>query len=165
MLHKATIAGLGLYPPTNAPMIVLKTEEGDETVPIWIGPLELTSIAYALKGVTPDRPMTHDLFKNFMGLLDIHISQVDICDLKDDTYYAEIHFITKDATFTMDARSSDAIAMAVRFKAPIYVDDRVIDKSTASVDDAEVLDKSKDGEKWAEYLKQLNPEDFGKYKV
>ena len=163
MLHKATIAGLAIEPTQNSPVIILKTEDSEEIVPIWIGQLEATSIAYALNDVKFDRPLTHDLFKNFMGLLDIYISQVDICDLRDNTYFGEIHFISKENTFTIDARPSDAIAMAIRFKAPIYVDDKVIKET--SVGNAEALDKSKDGEKWAEYLNQLNPEDFGKYKV
>ena len=163
MLHKATIAGLAIEPTQNSPVIILKTEDKEDIVPIWIGQLEATSIAYALNDVKFDRPLTHDLFKNFMGLLDIYVSQVDICDLKDNTYFGEIHFISKDNTFTIDARPSDAIAMAIRFKAPIYVDDKVIKET--SVGNAEALDKSKDGEKWAEYLNQLNPEDFGKYKV
>lgn len=163
MLHKASIAGLAIEPTQNSPVIILKTEDSEDIVPIWIGQLEATSIAYALNDVKFERPLTHDLFKNFMGLLDIYVSQVDICDLRDNTYFGEIHFISKDNTFTIDARPSDAIAMAIRFKAPIYVDDKVINET--SVGNAEALDKSKDGEKWAEYLKQLNPEDFGKYKV
>ena len=163
MLHKAAIAGLAIDSSQKSPYIILKTEDGDDIVPIWIGQLEATSIAYALSDIKFDRPLTHDLFKNFMNLLDIYVSQVDICDLKDNTYFGEIHFISKENTFTMDARPSDAIAMAIRFNAPIYVDDKVI--SEASVGKAEALDKTKDGEKWAEYLKKLNPEDFGKYKV
>jgi bifunctional DNase/RNase len=172
MLHKAKIEGIALDKSNSQPVIILKTEDGEQTIPIWVGVLEATSIASALNGVNFDRPMTHDLFKNFMGLLDIHVSQVDICDLKDNTYYAKIHFLAKDDTFAMDARSSDAIAMAIRFDAPIYIDDDVIRKSQAVIErnkaqdkDAEVLDTSEDGEKWAEYLKKLDPEDFGKYKV
>ena len=99
MLHKAIIAGLAIEPSQNSPVIILKTEEGEQIVPIWIGQLEATSIAYALSDVKFDRPLTHDLFKNFMGLLDIYVSQVDICDLKDNTYFGEIHFITKENTF------------------------------------------------------------------
>jgi hypothetical protein len=98
-------------------------------------------------------------------VLEIYISRVDVCDIKDDTYYAEIHYISKDREFSMDARPSDAIAMAIRFKAPIFVDDRVINKSKGINEDVEVLDESEDGEKWAEYLKKLNPGDFGKYKI
>jgi bifunctional DNase/RNase len=163
MLHKAKIEALAIEPSQKAPVIILKTEEGENIIPIWIGQLEATSIAYALSDIKFDRPLTHDLFKNFLGLLDIYVSQVDICDLKDNTYFGEIHFISKDNTFSMDARPSDAIAMAIRFNAPIYVDDKVISES--SVGKAEALVKTKDGEIWADYLKNLSPDDFGKYKV
>lgn len=159
MLHKASIAGLAIDPSQNTPIVILKTEEGDQVVPIWIGLPEATSIASALNDIKYDRPMTHDLFKNFMELLDIYISRVDVCEIKDNTYYAEIHFIGKENTFRMDARPSDAIAMAIRFKAPIYVDDKVI--SNANIENAKILDKSEDGEKWADYLNKLDPEDFG----
>ncbi len=165
MFHRASIAKLVVDRASNQPIVLLKVEGEDEIVPIWIGLLEAAAIDSELKGVKFDRPMTHDLFKNFMGLLDIYVSRVDVCAIKNDTYYAEIHFISKDNTFSMDARSSDAIAMALRFDAPIYVDDSVISRSKEAADGAEAIDKSEDGEKWADYLKQLDPEDFGKYKV
>jgi bifunctional DNase/RNase len=88
-----------------------------------------------------------------------------VCDLKDNTFYARIYFISKDKSFDMDARPSDAIAIALRFGAPIYVDDKIFEKSQMVEGDYEVLNKSEDGKKWAEYLENLNPEDFGKYKV
>ena len=165
MLHKATIAGLAMDPASNTPIILLKTEEGNKTLPIWIGLLEATSIASALQDIHFDRPMTHDLFKNLTQMLDIQINRIDICDLKDNTFYAEIHFAAEDRSFTMDARPSDAIALALRFQAPIFVDDRVIEKSHLSEPSGEVLDDSEEGKKWAEYLEKLSPEDFGKYKV
>ena len=165
MLHKVNIAGLAMDPASNTPIILLKTEEGDQTLPIWIGLLEATSIASALQNIQFDRPMTHDLFKNLTQLLNVQINRIDICDLKDNTFYAEIHFAVEDRSFTMDARPSDAIALALRFQAPIFVDDRVMEKSRMGKDSGEVLDDSEEGKKWAEYLEQLSPEDFGKYKV
>ncbi|MBF0398893.1 MAG: bifunctional nuclease family protein, partial [Desulfobacterales bacterium] len=111
------------------------------------------------------RPMTHDLFKNFLDYQSVVISRVDICDLIENTFHALIHFASKNGFFTMDARPSDAIALAVRFKAPIYVDDKVIDKSRPSEQKGEAVDKSEEGKKWADYLSKLSPEDFGKYKV
>lgn len=152
-------------PASNTPIILLKTEDGDETLPIWIGLLEATSIASALQNIQFDRPMTHDLFKNLTQLLNVQIDRIDICDLKDNTFFAEIHFATEDRSFTMDARPSDAIALALRFKAPIFVDDRVMEKSRMGKDAGEALDESEEGKKWAEYLENLSPEDFGKYKV
>jgi bifunctional DNase/RNase len=165
LLHKVNIAGLAMDPASNTPIILLKTEEGDQTLPIWIGLLEATSIASALQNIQFDRPMTHDLFKNLTQLLHVQINRIDICDLKDNTFYAEIHFAVEDRSFTMDARPSDAIALALRFKAPIFVDDRVMEKSRMGKDSGEVLDDSEEGKKWAEYLEKLSPEDFGKYKV
>ena len=126
MLHKANIAGLTIDPASNTPIIILKIEDGDQAIPIWIGLLEATSIASALQNVAFERPMTHDLFKNLTQMVGIQIDRIDICDLKDNTFYAEIHFAAEDRSFTMDARPSDAIALALRFQAPIFVDDRVI---------------------------------------
>ena len=85
--------------------------------------------------------------------------------LKENTFYAEIHFASKERSFTMDARPSDAIALALRFHAPIFVDERVMEKSQAGKATGEVLDDSEEGKKWAKYLEKLSPEDFGKYKV
>ena len=165
MLHKVTIAGLAMDPASNTPIVILKTDGDENTIPIWIGLLEATSIASALKNIHYDRPMTHDLFKNFMETLQIRISKIEICDIRANTYYAEILFQTEQGTFTMDARPSDAIAMALRFDAPLYVDDKVIAKSKAGEDPVEVLDNSEEGKKYAEYLEKLSPKDFGKYKV
>ncbi|GAB6908464.1 conserved hypothetical protein [Desulfosarcina cetonica] len=165
MLHKANIAGLAMDPASNTPIILLKTEDGDQTLPIWIGLLEATSIASALQEIKFDRPMTHDLFKNLTQLLNVQINRIDICDLRENTFYAEIHFAAEDRSFTMDARPSDAIALALRFRAPIFVDDRVIEKSRSGKTDGEAADESEEGKKWAEYLENLSPEDFGKYKV
>ena len=165
MLHEVNIASMAIDPTSNTPIIILKSVKGDQAVPIWIGLLEATSIASALRDIKFDRPMTHDLFKNFIDNLEMEVSKVEVCDLKDNTFYARIYFESKDKSFDMDARPSDAIAIALRFSAPIYVDDKVIAKSKHGDIKAEAVDKSKEGKKWAEYLENLNPEDFGKYKV
>jgi len=165
MLHKASIAGLAMDPASNTPIVLLKTDDSDTVIPIWIGLLEATAIASAMKNIAFDRPMTHDLFRNFAGLLQTKIVKIDVCDIRDNTYYALIHFQGDAGHFTMDARPSDAIALALRFDAPIFVDQQVIDKSDRKVSDGEPLDESEEGQKWADYLKNLSPEDFGKYKV
>ena len=162
MMHKVTLAGLAVDPASNTPIIILKSEETEQTIPIWIGLLEATSIASALKNIKFDRPMTHDLIKNFLELQNITVSKVEVCDLKDNTYYALIHFVSSDKTFSMDARPSDAIAIALRFSAPIFVDDKVIEGSKMKDDAGEALDTSEQGKKWAEYLENLSPDDFGK---
>jgi hypothetical protein len=165
MLRKVNIAGLTMDPASNTPIIILKTEDDEQAVPIWIGLLEATSIASALQNIKYERPMTHDLFKNFTQLLDISVSKVEVCDLRDNTFYARIHFVSKDRGFDIDARPSDAIALALRFDAPIFVEEAVIQSSKARETDVEVADTSEEGKKWADYLEKLSSDDFGKYKV
>ena len=165
MLHEANVAGMTMDPTSNTPIIILKLVDGEQAIPIWIGLLEATSIASALRNIKFDRPMTHDLFKNFVESMNIDVSKIEVCDLKDNTFYAKIHFMSEEKNFSMDARPSDAIAIALRFRAPIYVDDKVIDKSQTLETDAEAIDSSEEGKKWAEYLESLSPEDFGKYKI
>lgn len=165
MLHEVSIAGLTMDPTSNTPIIILKLVSGDQAIPIWIGLLEATSIASALQDIKFDRPMTHDLFKNFVKNIKMEVSKVEVCDIQDNTFYAKIHFTSKETNFSIDARPSDAIAIALRFQAPIYVDDKVLEKSQMVEADPEMLVKSEEGEKWAEYLEKLSPEDFGKYKI
>ena len=156
---------MAIDPTSNTPIIILKSVKGDQAVPIWIGLLEATSIASALRDIKFDRPMTHDLFKNFIDSLEMVVSKVEVCDLKDNTFYARIYFVSEEKSFDMDARPSDAIAIALRFGAPIFVDDKIFENSQMVEGDYEVLNKSEEGKKWAEYLENLSPEDFGKYKV
>ena len=165
MLHKVNIAGLTMDPASNTPIIILKSEEDDQAIPIWIGLLEATSIASALQQIEFDRPMTHDLFKNFAETVNAYVIRVEVCDLKDNTFYARIYFEDGERTFDMDARPSDAIAIALRFGAPIYVDDKVVQQSKKGDGPSEVFDESEEGKKWADYLEKLSPEDFGKYKI
>jgi bifunctional DNase/RNase len=165
MLRKVNIAGLTMDPASNTPIIILKTEDDEQAVPIWIGLLEATSIASALQKIKYERPMTHDLFKNFAHALQISIERVEVCDLRDNTFFARIYFVAEGRKFDMDARPSDAIALALRFEAPIYVDDTVIQHSKVREPDVEVADTSEEGKKWADYLEKLSSDDFGKYKV
>lgn len=165
MMRKVNIAGLTMDPASNTPIIILKTDDDDQAIPIWIGLLEATSIASALQKIKYERPMTHDLFKNFTTVLDISVAKVEVSELKENTFYARIYFLSKEGDFDMDARPSDAIALALRYEAPIYVADSVIQNSKISDGEVEVADKSDEGKKWADYLENLSPEDFGKYKV
>ncbi len=165
MLHKVSIAGLTMDPASNTPIIILKSEVDDQAIPIWIGLLEATSIASALQNIKYERPMTHDLFKNFTELIEISIAKVEVCDLKENTFYARIYFVSEGKNFDMDARPSDAIALALRYDAPIFVDDSVMKKSKMPDEEMEVMDTSEEGQKWADYLENLSPEDFGKFKV
>lgn len=166
MLYEMIIAALTQDPETSAPILFLKSTDGKKTLPIWIGMLEAVSIASALQNVEFDRPMTHDLFKNFILMMRMELVKIEICDLKNNTYYAKIYFSGEQGDVEMDSRPSDAIALAIRFKKRIYVDDQVIEQSfTDFKKKYEVLDDSEEGKKWADYLGKLNSDDFGKYKM
>ncbi|MEW6077741.1 MAG: bifunctional nuclease family protein [Thermodesulfobacteriota bacterium] len=167
MLHKVKILGLTVDEESNAPILVLRTIDTNETIPIWIGLLEAASIASALQKIDFERPMTHDLFKNFITRMGATLTKIEVCDLKESTFFATLYFAHDDKLFSMDARPSDAIALSIRFGAPIYVDEKVIDALTPRQGGKpiEMGDDSEEGKKWAEYLDKLSPDDFGKYKV
>jgi len=165
MLHEMKVSGLTIDPGSNTPIVVLKSVDGDHAVPIWIGILEATAIATELENVRFARPMTHDLFKNFMDKLKIKISKIEVCDLRDNTFFAQIYFSFDGQSYNIDARPSDAIALALRAGCPIFVDDTVIQKSKRLDQEPEAWDKSEEGLKWKEYLEKLSPDDFGKYKM
>ncbi len=165
MSIRMKVFGLTIDPLTNSPIMILKSLEGDKTVPIWIGLLEATAIAGELENIKFPRPMTHDLMKNMMDQLGVRLVKVEICDLRDNTFFALLYMILKDKEFSMDARPSDAIALALRADAPIYVDEQVILKSK----DVDLSPKeevqSAEGKKWTEILESLSPDEFGKYKM
>ena len=165
MLTSMAIAGLTVDPLTNSPIVILKEVDGERTLPIWIGLLEATAIASELEGIKFSRPMTHDLLKNIMSLIDVKVNKVEVCDLKNNTYYALIYINHKGKELSIDARPSDALALSLRVDAPIFVADEVINRSAQIDLKAEPEDKSEQGKKWQEILEKLNPEDFGKYKM
>lgn len=160
------VTGLTIDPFTNMPIIILKDLEEKNALPIWIGLIEASAIATELEKIQLSRPMTHDLIKNIMGELRVQVDRVEICDLCDNTFYARLYLKHDGKEFDIDSRPSDAIALALRTNARIYVDKKVIEKSR-SVDLARggEGEKKLKEEKWAEILEGLNPEDFGKYKM
>lgn len=165
MLLRMKVYGLTIDPMTNSPIIILKDLEGDKTLPIWIGLLEATAIASEMENVKFSRPMTHDLLKNLLDQLNIRVARIEICDLRDNTFYALVYLAAQDKELTMDARPSDAIALALRMQAPIFVEEEVIQKSKAVDLGAKEEIQSDDGKKWTEVLEGLDPDDFGKYKM
>lgn len=165
MYKPMVVSGLTVDPITNSPIVILKEINGDKTLPIWIGLLEATAIASELEGIKFSRPMTHDLLKNIMEMVDVKVVKIEVCDLKNNTYYALVHFKHGQKEMSIDARPSDALALSLRMKAPIFVAEEVIDKSSEIDLKAETGDKSEKGKKWQEILENLNPEDFGKYKM
>ncbi len=165
MYKPMIVSGLTVDPITNSPIVILKEIDGEETLPIWIGLLEATAIASELEGIKFSRPMTHDLFRDLMEMVDVKIQKIEVCDLKNNTYYALIHFRHGGKDMSIDARPSDALALSLRVKAPIFVADEVI-KNSSQIDlKAEAEDKSEKGKQWQDILENLNPEDFGKYKM
>lgn len=165
MLRPMIVSGLTIDPLTNNPIVILKEIDGEKTLPIWIGLLEATAIASELEGIEFSRPMTHDLLKNVMEKVDVKVNKIEVCDLKNNTYYALIHITHDGKEINIDARPSDALALSLRMNAPIFVEEEVIKKSQQIDLKAEPDDKSKEGKKWQEILENLNPEDFGKYKM
>lgn len=165
MLKEMKLAGLIMDSTTNAPVIVLKDLADKEVISIWIGLLEASAIAVELEKVDLPRPMTHDLVKNVLDSLNIKVLKIEITDLRDNTFYAYIHLGMGGKTFTIDARPSDAIAIALRTKSPIYVDEDVIEKSKKmdleSIKEAGKTDESKE---LKDLLERMSPDDF-EYKM
>ena len=150
---------------SQASGIILKEKNGERTLPIVIGEYEAQYIALGLENIKPPRPITHDLTLNILDSCGVVMDSVLITELKNNTYYAVIRLKKKLKYWDIDARPSDAIALALRFDAPIFVEDTVMQKSKISDGEAEVVDTSEEGKKWADYLEKLSPDDFGKYKV
>jgi len=165
MLIKVNVNALTLDPYNNSPIVILKEENGDKALPIWIGLLEATAIASELEEIKFPRPMTHDLMRNIIDTLGGQVEQIEICDLKDNTFFALIHIIAGDKKLRIDARPSDAIALSLRLHVPIFVNDEVFSKSSQIDMRGQEALKDSDSKKWTEILESLNPEDFGKYKV
>ena len=165
MFKPMIISALTVDPLTNSPIVILKEIDGEKTLPIWIGLLEATAIASELEGIQFPRPMTHDLLKNILEIIDVKVAKIEVCDLKNNTYYALIHISYKGKDIKIDARPSDALALSLRVNAPIFVDEEIIEMSKQIDLKAIPEDKTEEGKKWQEILENLNPEDFGKYKM
>jgi hypothetical protein len=166
MLIEMKVSGLTIDPVTNTPIVILKDVNEKKAIPIWIGLFEASAIATELEKISFSRPMTHDLLNDILKALDIEVIKIEVNDLRNNTFFAMIYLMKDGKHFTIDSRPSDAIALALRAKAPIFVDEKVIEKSR-SVDfekSATGVDKLNE-EKIREFLENLSPEDFGKYKM
>ena len=161
MAVQMKIKGLMIDPVSNMPIIILKNPSGKTVLPIWVGIFEANAIAMQLEEVVSPRPMTHDLLKNVIEGLEAQVEQVVITDLKDNTFFAAIHILRNGARFTIDARPSDAMALALRASAPIFVERQVLDKSEGSGDEAE----SDQTERLRRWLETVDPEELGKYEM
>jgi bifunctional DNase/RNase len=155
------IRGLMMDPVTNSPVVVLKETSGTGVLPIWVGMQEASAIYREIEKEQPPRPMTHDLLKNVLVGLNVHVHKVVVSDLKDETFYALIWMEREGRMISVDSRPSDAIALALRLDCPIFVEDQVLKHSQKASPIAE-KNSSEDLRKW---LENLNDEDLGRYKM
>jgi uncharacterized protein len=166
MLIEVKVSGLTIDPVTNTPIVILKDLEDKKFVPIWIGLFEASAIATELEKISFSRPMTHDLIHEILRTIEVTVTRIEINDLRNNTFFANIYLTKEGKNFIVDARPSDAIAIALKANSPIYVDEKVINKSRdidfgAKITDLDNITK----EKLSEFLENLSPEDFGKYKM
>lgn len=159
MLRPMTISALAID-STNNPIVILKEIEGGRTLPIWIGLLEANAIAVEMEGIKFPRPMTHDLIRNIMEMTDVQVTRVEICDLRNNTYYALIYLTHNGKELRVDARPSDALALSLRLNVPIFAAEKVIDQSVQIDLKVEAADNSTEGKKWQKLLEDMDPEDF-----
>ena len=165
-----SVGGLTLDPVTKTPIVILKDTDNKLNLPIWIGLLEATTMATEIEGIKMARPMTHDLIKNILGEVGCAVDSVEITDLKENTYFALVYLNISGRQVVIDSRPSDAIALALRTKSPIFVAKAVLEASS-------ILQQNEEGkeppvenvsnvsqEKWAEILEKMTPDDF-KYKM
>jgi len=152
------VHGITLDPMSQMPIVVLKAKDDDETVlPIWIGIFEADSILRELQKVEPPRPMTYELMKNVITQMGGVVDKVVINDLRDSTYYAEVHILQGNNRLIIDSRPSDAINIALRFSAPIFVEESVLEKSKVPKPE-----EDEEKKKLREWLENIKPEDFEK---
>ncbi len=166
------VQSLGLDQNTKTPVVLLQETEGDRVLPIWIGPAEASAIAMELAGMSFPRPLTHDLFPSIIKGMGGTLTRVLITRVQDNTYFAELVIQRGDDVFTVDARPSDSIAIALRMQAELWADDELlasagVEITTVSPDpDAEPAapgDPKLSPEQLQEYLRKLDPEDLGRF--
>ena len=160
MLKQVYISILAIDPESKDPIVILKEVDGERTVPIWIGLLEAQAIASVLEGVTFSRPMTHDLIKSVIDSIEVKVNRIVVSDLKDNTFFALISIDHKGRELSIDARPSDALALSVRVKAPIFVSEDVL-KASEKIDLQPKRNPTKGhpGKNWQEILEKSNLDD------
>jgi len=160
------VSGLTIDPITNTTIVILKDFQEKKAIPIWIGIFEASAIATELEKIKFSRPMTHDLLRDVLTTLEAMVTRVEIHDVRNNTFYASIILARDNQDYTVDSRPSDAIALALRVNAPIFVHDKVIEKAR-NIDfdpNASDVDELKQ-EKMKEFLENLSNDEFGKYKM
>jgi uncharacterized protein len=159
------LVGVRVELPANQPIVLLKEREGTRYLPIWIGAVEATAIAFALQGVETPRPLTHDLFVDVLEELGVELAAVHVTDLRDGTFFAELQLIQGDRVFSVSARPSDAIALASRLdEVPILGAETVLEEAGLEIDTDEEGEESVDAEEevrqFRAFLEDVDPEDF-----
>lgn len=150
------LVGVRVELPHNQPIVLLKEREGTRFLPIWIGPVEATSIAFALQGVVTPRPMTHDLMRDVLQSLSVEVDRIVVTDLREGTFYAEIHMDRTNGAVQVSSRPSDAIALAVRTSVPIFAEEGVLSEAGIEIED----DEEQEVERFKSFLDNVRPEDF-----
>jgi hypothetical protein len=153
-----TVRGLALDPVTNAPIVILKDEGGSRLLPIWIGLFEANAIAIEMEKVAAPRPMTHDLLKNAIELLDARMERMVVDNLRENTFFASIYLRFNGREHRLDARPSDAIALALRTGAPIFVTDEVLTRSCG----IELAEELGEADQWRQWIDHITPGDFAR---
>ena len=161
MQVKMSIKGLMVDPITNTPIVILHDSQGQRILPIWVGLFEANAIAVQIANISTPRPMTHDLLRNVIRDLKADVQKIVVSDLKESTFYAAIHLIAGGKLVVIDARPSDAIALALRVSAPIFAEDTVIDNAKQ----LDISPDTGDSERLRQWLEALGPDDLGKYKM
>jgi bifunctional DNase/RNase len=161
MLIEMSIKGLMVDPMAGTPIVILKDKQGERVLPIWVGVPEANAIALQIENVSTPRPMTHDLLRNIITDLEGRVDRVVVSDLRDNTYFAVIHLTVRGERVAVDARPSDAIALALRTRSPILVEEAVIESARTADFNAEPADN----ERLQKWLESLDPEELGKYKM
>lgn len=164
------VAGIALDPTSNAPIVILRDVNGKIVLPIWIGVMEASSIAAALEGLSYSRPMTHDLFAALLKRIDARVTKIEIVDIKENIFYALIVLEHNGELISIDSRPSDALAIALRTNARIFVASHVVKEATHVEEEPASGDKIAVGfeqnqDKLQEILEKMNPEDFGKFRA
>jgi bifunctional DNase/RNase len=161
MQIEMTIKGLMVDPITNMPIIILRDTDGQKVLPIWVGIFEANAIALQIENIATPRPMTHDLLKNVISDLKATVQKIVVCDLKENTFFALVYIGVNGDTIAIDARPSDAIALALRARAPIFVEESVIENAKT----VDFTSEKPDADRLQKWLESLDPDELGKYKM
>jgi hypothetical protein len=155
------VAHLGLDRATNTPVVILQEEEGERTLPIWIGASEANAIALELQGVRPERPLTHDLMKLLVAGLGGELRRVVIASLRENTYLAQLLIYRGGEVFEVDARPSDSIALALRMNSPIFMNEELLERGNGG--DVTPPTPATDPDALKRFLEKLDPQDLGRF--